>query len=82
MRQFLGWALICLIGALMISFSDLQSVFNLSSNVIWQDNAVKGYLLIAVSIFGWGAATVFGKNYLLLALTRKRSCPIALFLDS
>lgn len=70
-KQFLGWALICLIGALMISFSDLQSVFNLSSNVIWQDNAVKGYLLIAVSIFGWGAATVFGKKLSLIGFNEK-----------
>lgn len=70
-KQFFGWAMVCLVGALMISFSDLQSVFNLSSDVIWQDNAVKGYLLIAVSVFGWGAATVFGKKLTLSGFDEK-----------
>lgn len=70
-KQFFGWAMVCLVGALMISFSDLQSVFNLNSDVIWQDNAVKGYLLIAVSVFGWGAATVFGKKLTLSGFDEK-----------
>jgi drug/metabolite transporter (DMT)-like permease len=70
-KQFFVWAMVCLVGALMISFSDLQSVFSLSSDVIWQDNAVKGYLLIAVSVFGWGAATVFGKKLSLSGFDEK-----------
>lgn len=61
-KAFFGWAIVCLIGALMISYSDLQNVLNLSTNKIFKDESFKGYLLVAISVFGWGAATVFGKK--------------------
>ncbi len=61
---FFGWAIIALIGGVLISFQDLAPAFDLikSGKVEFHTKAVNGYLLTMVSVFGWALATVFGKK--------------------
>lgn len=63
-KQFMFWALICLLGGFMISFTDLfvqiPKAFN--SGDLFSDSASLGYLMVLISVVGWGAATVFGKK--------------------
>jgi drug/metabolite transporter (DMT)-like permease len=64
-KQFLIWAGICLIGGLLISSPDIVRFYDLmrsNFNTVTSDNALRGYGLVAVSIIGWGATTVFGKR--------------------
>jgi drug/metabolite transporter (DMT)-like permease len=64
-KQFLGWAFVCLVGGLLISSPDIVRFYDLmlsDFSIITSDAALKGYALVGVSIFGWGAATVFGKR--------------------
>jgi drug/metabolite transporter (DMT)-like permease len=64
-KQFLFWAFICLGGGLLVSSPDIQRFYSLmvtDFNAVISDVAIKGYMLVAVSIIGWGAATVFGKR--------------------
>jgi drug/metabolite transporter (DMT)-like permease len=55
---FVGWAVLSLIGAYLISFKDLY--------IKWgQDgNTVKASLLALGAAFAWGSSTVFGKHML------------------
>jgi drug/metabolite transporter (DMT)-like permease len=64
-RPFLFWALICLIGALLISGPDIEKVIKLMSidaSRLASEGAILGYLLVLTSVFFWGASTVFGKK--------------------
>ncbi len=64
-KQFLIWAMVCLIGGLLVSSPDIERFFILMQSdfgAVTSDVALKGYGLVAVSILGWGAATVFGKR--------------------
>lgn len=64
-RPFLIWGFISLMGALLISAPDIHKVWMLlqiDPTRLGSEGAVKGYSLVAISVFGWGAATVFGKK--------------------
>lgn len=62
---FVFWASVCLLGALMVSYEDFATLFrssNVLSSALFQQKAMLGYALVAISVIGWGAATVFGKK--------------------
>ena len=64
-KPYIFWASICLIGALLISGPDIEKVIQLlkmDPSRLASDGAIRGYALVAVSVFGWGASTVFGKK--------------------
>lgn len=64
-KQFVIWAFICMIGGLLVSSPDIERFYHLMVNnfgAVTSDVALKGYGLVAVSIIGWGATTVFGKR--------------------
>lgn len=61
-NSFIFWALICLVGALLISFDDLKTILISDTKVAYDSSAFKGYVLVLFSVIGWGAATVFGKK--------------------
>jgi drug/metabolite transporter (DMT)-like permease len=64
-KAFIFWVIVCLAGALLISFEDIMKL-NMSSKGWWDNvfapSAIQGYILVFFSIFGWGAATVYGKK--------------------
>lgn len=62
---FIFWAVVCLIGALLIGSDDLKVVFfnEAGTQLVYRDAAI-GYSLVFFSVFGWGASTVFGKRLL------------------
>lgn len=63
-KEFLGWALLCLVGGLLISYDDLsRGVLLLSRGEgLFEGRALLGYALTLTAVFGWGASTVFGKE--------------------
>ncbi|WPU66230.1 DMT family transporter [Peredibacter starrii] len=64
-KQFIIWAAVCLIGGLLVSSPDIERFYHLMRSnfgAVTSDAAVKGYGLVAISIVGWGATTVFGKR--------------------
>lgn len=64
-KKFLIWASICLLGGILVSSPDIVRLYNLLTNdfnVVVSDGAIRGYGLVAISILGWGSATVFGKR--------------------
>lgn len=64
-KLFLLWASICLLGGLLVSYEDILNVMNTDKNikeVLFHDNSLFGYVLVSISVIGWGAATVFGKK--------------------
>lgn len=62
---FAFWAMVCLFGALLIGYEDMMVVSNAENlNDLVYRNAGIGYSLVAFSVLGWGAATVFGKRLL------------------
>lgn len=64
-KLFIIWAMVCLAGALMVSYHDILIVtdtFNSFSDLFNKNNASLGYLLVIISILGWGASTVFSKK--------------------
>lgn len=66
-KVFVFWAIVCLSGALLISSEDIMKLANSSkslSELIVHEGAFQGYLLVAFSVLGWGASTVFGKKLL------------------
>lgn len=68
-KEFLFWASICLIGAVIISYDDILKIIETKgelSHLFFHSESVQGYLLVAYSVVGWGAATVFGKKLLKL----------------
>lgn len=73
-KKFLIWAAICLIGGLLISSPDIERFYSLMANnfeAVSSDVAIKGYGLVAISIIGWGATTVFGKRLSLAGFETK-----------
>lgn len=64
-KQFLIWAMVCLVGGFLVSSPDIERLYHLMQSDLSEvisDVALKGYGLVAISILGWGAATVFGKR--------------------
>lgn len=64
-KKFLIWAAVCLLGGLMVSAPDIARFYKLVVNdfsIVTSDAATRGYLLVAISILGWGSTTVFGKK--------------------
>jgi len=64
-KPFLFWSAICLVGGTLVSSPDLINFWNLIMNgngIASSDGAIHGYLLVMISVIGWGAATVFGKH--------------------
>ncbi|MCF8059756.1 MAG: DMT family transporter [Bacteriovoracaceae bacterium] len=63
-REFLGWALLCLIGGILISYNDLSRGIQLilKGQKLYDGTALLGYGLALTAVFGWGASTVFGKE--------------------
>ncbi|MFP5386348.1 MAG: DMT family transporter [Bacteriovoracia bacterium] len=64
-KQFILWALVCLMGGFLVSSPDIARFYSLmvqDFSTVTSDAALKGYVLVAVSILGWGATTVFGKR--------------------
>lgn len=73
-KQFLIWAFICLVGGLLISSPDIVRFYDLMRSdirTVTSDNAIRGYGLVAISIVGWGATTVFGKRLSLAGFDTK-----------
>lgn len=73
-KQFVIWTLVCLIGGLLVSSPDVERFYALminDFNSVISDVAVKGYLLVGISIIGWGATTVFGKRLSMSGLETK-----------
>lgn len=64
-KRFIIWAIICLIGGLLVSSPDIERFYHLvvqDFSKVTSDSALKGYGLVGISVLGWGAATVFGKR--------------------
>lgn len=73
-KQFVIWAGVCLIGGLLVSSPDIERFYHLMVNnfgAVTSDVALRGYGLVAVSIVGWGATTVFGKRLSLAGFETK-----------
>ncbi|MCY4643334.1 MAG: DMT family transporter [Bacteriovoracales bacterium] len=68
-KEFILWALVCLAGAFLISFHDLEKIWGLSASssqglgdTLFEEGSLKGYLYALAAVVGWGASTVFGKK--------------------
>ncbi len=64
-KKFLIWATICMIGGLLVSSPDIERFYQLmvkDFNLVKSDAAMGGYMLVLISIIGWGSATVYGKK--------------------
>lgn len=62
-KLFWFWAIVCLMGGLLISYEDLLQVFASDQQLnFFSESAVLGYVLVLISTIGWGASTVFGKK--------------------
>lgn len=73
-KQFVIWAGVCLVGGLLVSSPDIERFYHLMVNnfgAVTSDVALRGYGLVAVSIVGWGATTVFGKRLSLAGFETK-----------
>lgn len=63
-KEFIPWALLCLIGGFLISSQDILpglSHFDFSMSA-FSDKSLQGYLLTLVAVVCWAASTVFGKK--------------------
>lgn len=73
-KQFVIWAIVCLIGGLLVSSPDIERFYNLvvsNFGAVSSDVAIKGYGLVGISILGWGATTVFGKRLSMVGFETK-----------
>jgi drug/metabolite transporter (DMT)-like permease len=64
-RKFILWAAFCMVGGLLVSSPDIERFYHLmvsDFSLVVSDSAVMGYVLVLISIVGWGSATVFGKK--------------------
>lgn len=70
--DFLLWALLALLGGAAVSYQDILALTKIAS---FKDLSLQGsglgYLLVAVSILGWGASTVFGKKLSIIGYGEK-----------
>lgn len=63
--KFIFWAIICLLGGMMVSFPHinlLQDSLSIDYQEFFQTNSLKGLLLTLIAVLSWGAATVYGKK--------------------
>lgn len=63
-RGFLPWAVVALVGSLLISYNDIfphLSSLDFSAPLL-SKGALAGYLLALLAVFSWASATVFGKK--------------------
>lgn len=62
--RFLQWAFLAIIGAILISWTDLHKALELmtTSESLLSRAQILGYALTFVSVLSWGASTVFGKK--------------------
>ena len=73
-KEFIIWAVICMIGGLMISSPDIVRFYDLlrsDLSIVTSDGAIRGYGLVGVSVLGWGASTVFGKRLSMVGFDTK-----------
>ena len=71
--SFFKWGILCLVGAVFLSFEDISSGLNnikMGSDLLSQDSFV-GYGLTLIAVFSWGSSTVFGKKLTLSGLDEK-----------
>jgi len=64
-KQFVIWALLCLIGAMLVVHSELQMVFfegDKWQNMLSHKRGLIGLILALVAVVGWGSATAFGRK--------------------
>lgn len=64
-KKFIIWTLIAMIGGLFISSPDIERFYILlvtDFSKVLSDGAMQGYMLVLISVIGWGSATVFGKK--------------------
>jgi len=64
-KKFVIWAGVCMLGGLLVSSPDIERFYNLmvtDFSLVVSDSAMRGYVLVLISIVGWGSATVFGKK--------------------
>jgi drug/metabolite transporter (DMT)-like permease len=62
-REFIFWAVVCLVGGVLISFNDIQGgLQQLNRSSLLSGNGPKGVLFAMLAVIGWGSATVFGKK--------------------
>ena len=74
-KYFMVWAFISLVGAVLISYEDILNIVNSESELselFFHDGAILGYILVIFTVFGWGAATVFGKKLTLQGYTNEQ----------
>lgn len=72
-RAFIGWAILCLIGAILIGHRDIVpglKEFDLTPSMLWGRESL-GYVLTLVAVVSWGASTVFGKKLSLSGFSEK-----------
>ncbi len=73
-KKFLIWATVCMLGGLLVSSPDIERFYQLTVkdfNLVISDTAVKGYMLVLISIVCWGSATVFGKKLTMVGFETK-----------
>ena len=62
-KRFLIWAVLALVGAILISYEDISNALSLikSGALQFDRSSLFGLCLAMVSVISWGSATVFGK---------------------
>jgi len=62
-KIFIFWALVCVLGVLLIGHQDITNVYSLalSSKINFNSQTMIGYGLTFIAVFGWAASTVIGK---------------------
>jgi drug/metabolite transporter (DMT)-like permease len=62
-KEFMIWALVCLIGGILISSPDIFPHLNeFNFKLVLSERSILGYILTFVAIVAWGSSTVFGKK--------------------
>ena len=62
-EKFYLWALLAMVGALLISFPHIEAYWNASPEVASEFEEIwVGYLLVGITIIGWGGGTVFARK--------------------
>lgn len=62
-KEFIFFAILAILGALLLSWTDLAAGFqHLSFSGLLSNQSILGYALTLFSVLCWGSATVFGKK--------------------
>jgi len=65
-KKFIGWALLCLLGGVLISYEDIAKgvgeLAQMGEGSLLDRKTLVGYFLTLLAIIGWGSSTVFGKQ--------------------